>query len=310
MKPEAVRAELRSPAALARDFLALVKIGIVASNALTTMAGFALAAARAASVPGPALWEAAALVLCGSSALVAGSCVINNGIDRDIYALMPRRRGRPTAAGRIGGRAAVGTGLAFVALGIFLLALRGPVPALVGAAGAFVYIVLYSLAAKRRTALSSFIGGLAGAVPPLMGWSAVDPRLHSPAWVLFALLVVWQQAHVRALALYRAGEYGKAGLPMAGVRRPDSAGKAHSSPEVRLALWVSVLLFFSPLLLPLGRGVFAASSLLALGWLGVCIGNLPASGRFRSGRQAAMFVSSLVYLIALCAVLLVSSVLS
>lgn len=318
MKPEAGQSLLRSPAALVRDFLALVKIGIVGSNALTTMAGFALAAGRAArsgtvgldALAGAGLWKTAAVVLCGSSTLVAGSCVLNNWIDRDIDALMPRTRGRPTAGGRIGGGAAVGMGLAFIALGISLLALRGPVPALLGVAGAFIYIVVYSLAAKRHTALSSFIGGIAGATPPLMGWSTIDPRLHPPAWVLFALLVIWQQAHVRALALYRAEEYGKAGLPMAGFRRPNSGGEAQASPEVWLVLWVSVLLLFSPLLLPLGKAVFAASLLLALGWLGICIGNLPRSGHFRSGRKTAMFVSSLVYLIALCAVLLVSPVLA
>ena len=309
MPEDADRAAHPSPPSLARDVFALVKIGIVGSNALTAMAGFALAAARfgrTGAARGAALWGAAALVFFGSSALVAGSCALNNWIDRDIDGLMERTKRRPTAAGRIGRKTALAAGLGLVGLGLALLSRLGPAPPLIGAAGVLIYVILYSLWAKRRTALSSFIGGVAGAIPPLVGWSAIDPRLGNAAWLLFALLILWQQAHVRALALRREREYGLAGLPMAGLHSPASDQRRRA--ERGLLLWVVILLLFSPLLLPLGPPAAVAAAVLAAAWLGFGL----ALGRRtrRPGWAGLMFAASLLYLVLVCAALLLSSLAS
>ena len=313
------------------DFLSLVKVGIVGSNDLTAMAGFALAASRAGGMSA-VLWAQAALVLGGTSALIAGCCVLNNWIDRNIDALMERTRARPAAAGRAGAGLTLGLGFALVGIGEALLAATGAAAALVGLAGAFTYVVLYTLWSKRRTGLSSFIGGISGSIPPLIGWAAVDPELGGPAWILFAFLVTWQQAHVRALALMRAEEYRGAGLPMAGLATPGGvelpAGEARSGEaRSRLAVlaWAAALLPFPFLILGLAGACLALAlfaALLDLAWIGYGVFSLrrgraePAGSRppgtgSRMGRPwpRRMFVASLAYLVLVFGALLAAPLL-
>ena len=281
-----------------RDFLALVKIGIVASNSLTALAGFALAAVGAGLRD---LRGRGFLVLAGTSLLVGGSCAINNWIDRDLDALMERTRDRPTARGAMGAARTLGIGSGLGTAGLALLFAAAPLSAAFGLAGAFVYLVPYSLWAKRRGAASSlYIGGIAGAIPPLIGWSAVKPHLEAPAWVLFAFLAVWQQAHVRALALRRADEYRAAW---------HTDGGLGSSPErtrrsSRAKGWRPGLGGGGPALSPAGYGL-AALPLSGDGPRRVCgiLGRRPrwiAVGfvGFRSSSwPARMFAASLAYLV-------------
>ena len=198
--------------------------------------GFALAAVGArAPGAGNAPWGSGAILVAGTSLLVGGSCALNNWMDRDIDALMERTRDRPTVRGAMGAATALTIGLGLAAAGLAVLFALGPVPAALGMAGALVYLVAYTLMAKRRGAFSLYIGGIAGSVPPLIGWAAVDPRLGGPAWVLFAFLALWQQAHVRSLALMRAGEYRAAGVPMAGLSPTNGA-------RVAVLVWVAATL--------------------------------------------------------------------
>lgn len=242
-----------------RDFLSLVKIGIVASNCLTALAGFFLAEEGRGG--GPA-WDRAGLVLGGTALLVGGACAVNNWMDRDLDAQMERTRNRPTARGALGAGVALGLGFCLILAGEALLALTGPVAALVGLAGALVYLLAYTAWAKRRTSYSSFIGGVAGAIPPLIGWAAVDPGLGGPALPLFGLLVIWQQAHVRALGLKRQGEYATAGIPLPGL------GSRKGRPMLGLLVWVALLIPYPALLLGgLGLGTVVLLGSLAGLWL-------------------------------------------
>jgi protoheme IX farnesyltransferase len=187
-------------------------------------------------------------------------------MDRDIDALMERTKERPTARGALGAPSAIGLGLGLCLAGEAVLGLAGLVPALVGLAGALVYVLAYTAWAKRRTHLSSFVGGVAGAIPPLIGWAAVDPGLGGPALPLFGLLVIWQQAHVRALGLMREKEYERAGLPLPGLGRDGARGRRRS--EASLLSWTALLVPYPLLALaPLGRARVLALSGLALLWL-------------------------------------------
>jgi protoheme IX farnesyltransferase len=274
-----------------RDFLSLVKIGIVGSNALTALGGFALAAAREGGTPP---WRAGALLVAGTSLLVGGSCALNNWLDRDLDARMERTRARPTARGAIGAAEAIGIGAGLGAAGIALLFAAAAAAALLGLAGAFVYLGAYTLWAKRRGAASSYIGGVAGAIPPLIGWAAVDPGLGGPAWLLFALLVVWQQAHVRALALRRPEDYRGAGIPMAGLSRSELGSKT------TLLAWVAAALPFPSLAiaaegLPMsGPPLAAALGSCALGLAWLALGIIGFRSPSWPGR---MFAASLAYLV-------------
>ena len=270
------------------------------SNSLTAAAGFALAALRAGEkIP----WGRGALVLVGTSLLVAGACAVNNYLDRDIDALMERTRGRPTARGSMGARQALGAGAGLGLAGLGLLLCVGIMAAAIALAAALVYIVPYTLWTKRRGASSLYVGGIAGALPPLIGWAAVDPGLGGPAWLLFALLAVWQQAHVRALALRRAGDYRAAGLPMAGL--PSSTGGTGSGGlrRSRLAVlaWAAAALPLPSLALAFaglpmqGAALVAAALSLALGLLWLAWG----IASFRSPSwPGKMFAASLIYLTA------------
>ncbi len=208
-----------------RDLMALVKIGIVGSNALTALAGFALAAVGEGS---PVPWGRGTLAVVGTSLLVGGSCAINNWMDRDIDARMERTRKRPTARGAVSAFQALGMGAGLGAAGLALLFRANPIVALIGLAGSVVYLIPYTLWAKRRAAASLYVGGIAGSVPPLIGWAVVDPRLGGPAWMLFVFLAVWQQAHVRALATSartigrRSEPIGNRNFPLPLLRSPRS----------------------------------------------------------------------------------------
>jgi heme o synthase len=278
-----------------RDFLSLIKIGIVASNALTAAAGFALAASRSGQgLP----CGRGGLVLAGTALLVAGTCAVNNWLDRDIDALMARTRSRPTARGALGAAQALGIGATLGICGLALLGLIGPVPAALGLGAALVYLLPYTLWSKRRGPSSLYIGGIAGSLPPLIGWAAIDPRLAFPSWLLFAFLAVWQQAHVRALALRRADEYRGAGLPMAGL----GTSPARENRGARLAVlgWAAATLPFPALAICLKEGPITALQLglasgaaaLGLAWIAWGL-----SGLRSPSWPGRMFAASLVYLV-------------
>lgn len=290
-----------------RDALSLVKIGIVASNTLTAAAGFVLACQEAALGPSPQLLLRGLAALPGLALLVAGSCAINNWMDRDIDALMKRTRHRPTARGAIRGPIALGIGAGLGLAGLGMIASVSIPAAIAGLAGALVYLLAYSAWAKRRGTWSLAIGGVAGALPPLVGWAAADPRLSAPAWALFGLLLVWQQAHVRALALRREAEYRAAGVPMAGL------GRGPGPPGARLAIlaWAAATLPFPALALA-ARGTLngpdlkgclpaAACAALSLGW---ALWGL--RGRDAPGWADRMFAASLVYLCLVFGILIAS----
>ncbi len=293
-----------------RDFLKLIKLGIVGSNALSAAGGFALAAAGRGLPP----WGRGAVLLAGTSLLVGGSCAVNNWLDRDVDAMMERTRERPTARGSMGAPQALGIGAGLVAAGLALLLGLGPVPAALGAAGAAIYVFAYTLWAKRRGGTSSLlVGGIAGAIPPLIGWAAVDPRLGGAAWSLFAFLAAWQQAHVRALALKRAGEYRSAGIPMAGLSPRTGRGAPRTglgAPRAAALAWIAATLPFPALALALGgRPLVGARLSGALASAALCLGWL-ASGLIGLRSESwprRMFAASLAFLVLVFGVLITAS---
>jgi heme o synthase len=287
-----------------RDYLSLIKPGIVASNALTALAGLALAALREG---GGFPWRLGAILLAGTSLLVGGSCAVNNWMDRDLDARMERTKDRPTARGSMGAAEALGIGAGLMAAGLALLFAASAAAALVGLGGAFVYLAAYTAWSKRRGAASSYIGGIAGAFPPLIGWAAVDPRLGGPAWALFALLVVWQQAHVRALALRRAKDYRAAGIPMAGLspRMAEDGSIVDVGSRATLLAWAAATLPLPTIAIVMGKlpmGVPSLTGLPLAAALGSCTLSLAwvlagIAGFRSSSWPGRMFAASLAYLV-------------
>ena len=248
-----------------RELSVLFKPGIVASNTLTAITGLILSRANLDRGAAGALDPRFFGVGIGVALLVAGAAAVNNGLDHKLDADMARTQGRPTANGRLSPVAAEVVGAFVSVLGLALLASLQPLSALLGLAGIFTYIFPYTLWTKRRSPLSSVVGGVAGAIPPLIGWSAFDPHLGGPALALFLFLIVWQQAHVRALALRREGEYRKAGLPMAGLGAEGGRGLARRSR-------VGVLFWIAAAMVPLVAAYPSLSPAMALPFLALGLG--------------------------------------
>ncbi len=191
-----------------RDYIALLKPRVMSLVVYSGFAGLLLA-------PGtlhPVL--AAVAVFC--IAVAAGaSGAINMWFDRDIDAIMSRTKGRPIPRGRVPAAEALSFGIILAAFSVALMGLAvNWVAASLLAAAMLFYVFVYTIWLKRRTPQNIVIGGAAGAFPPMIGWACVTGSVSVESILLFALIFFWTPPHFWALALYRTGDYGKAGVPM------------------------------------------------------------------------------------------------
>jgi len=232
------------------DFIILMKPGVMSLVVFTGVAGMVLA-------PGHLLpLQQFLTLLCIALATGAGGAM-NMWYDRDIDAVMLRTLARPVPAGRIAPDDALAFGL-FLGTGAVMLmglALNWVAGLLLAFAIAF-YVVIYTMWLKRATPQNIVIGGAAGAFPPMIGWAAVTGNVSLESLILFSIIFLWTPPHFWALALYRNGDYAKAGIPM----MPVVAGAAHTK---KLMMIYTILLTAATLSLPLlgmaGR-IYAAGS--------------------------------------------------
>ncbi|MCR6107203.1 protoheme IX farnesyltransferase [Salipaludibacillus agaradhaerens] len=270
-----------------REYLAISKTGIVMSNLITTFAGLYLAAYYTGTSLGSDPLTAL-LTLVGAALIMAGGCALNNYIDRDIDYKMERTRERPSVNGQLTGRQTLTYGLSVSLIGAAFLALTTPMSAVIGVAGLIIYVVLYSMWTKRTTTLNTIVGSFAGAVPPLIGWAAIDPGLHPYAWSMFLIMFIWQPPHFLALAMKRADEYKAAGIPML----PVVAGFAVTKRQI--VWYVAALLPVSLLVSDFGVIYTIAACVLGGGWLILGLAGFRMKDDLKWARQ--MFVFSLNYL--------------
>ena len=276
-----------------RDFLALLKPRVMSLVVFTALAGMLLA-------PG-SLHPVLAVVAILCVAVGAGaSGAINMWVDRDIDALMSRTRNRPIPAGRVAPNVALGFGisLAVASVSIMALAVNGMAAGLL-AFTIFFYVVVYSIVLKRRTPQNIVIGGAAGAFPPMIGWAAVGGEVAWASVVLFAIIFLWTPPHFWALALYKRGDYDKAGVPML----PVVAGRRTTSWQI-LAYTVALLpVTLAPCFIGLSGAIYGAGALaLGLIFLGYAVSVIRDVGE-RSARR--MFPFSILYLFLIFVLLLV-----
>ncbi|WP_206831116.1 heme o synthase [Alicyclobacillus fructus] len=164
------------------------------------------------------------VVLFGLGLACAGAAMINMWFDRDIDRVMARTESRPLPQGQIAPGVALAGGLALGLVGLSVLYVGvGALAAWLTAAGYLYYAVLYTMVLKRSTPQNIVIGGGAGAIPPLVGWSAVTGHLAPLAWLMFLVVFLWTPSHFWGLALYRADEYRQAAVPMMPVVRGERA---------------------------------------------------------------------------------------
>jgi protoheme IX farnesyltransferase len=276
-----------------KDYVTLLKPRVMSLVVFTGFAGLAVA-------PGDLhLLPAAVAVLC--IAVGAGAAgAINMWYDRDIDALMERTCKRPIPAGRVAPNKALAFGVTLTLFSVMLMgvAVNWTAAALLALAIGF-YVFVYTVWLKRRTPQNIVIGGAAGAFPPMIGWAAATGAISLESIALFLIIFMWTPPHFWALALYRADDYAKAGVPML----PVVAGKAQTRRQVLVYTSLLVPLSFAPLVLGMagiGYGVVVAV-------MGACFLLLAVRVlRDRGGRAARhMFRFSILYLFVLFAALII-----
>ncbi|CAM3088546.1 heme o synthase [Filibacter tadaridae] len=284
---------------LYRDFLALIKIGIVNSNMITTFTGLFLAF----QFTGQNFLHNVDLIVCGlggSGLIIAGSAALNNLIDCDIDPIMSRTKSRPTVTGRFKAPAVLALALTFIVLGEGLLFSASVAAGIWGLAGIFSYVVLYSMWSKRRHVGNTIVGSLSGAIPPLIGWTAVEPSLGAGALALFLIMFIWQPPHFYALAMRRTEEYRAANIPMLPVV------KGFARTKKSMLAWV-LLLFPLPFLLSeLGIWFLLLATALNVGWLYLAVKGFKAKEDLKWA--TAMFIYSLNYMTILFVAIIIFSI--
>ncbi len=277
------------------DFVQLLKPRVMSLVVFTGFVGLVIA-------PGtlhPVL--AAIAILCiaiGSGA--AGA--INMWYDRDIDAIMDRTANRPIPAGRIAPNDALVFGglLSLFSVGLLGLATNWVAGGLLASAILF-YVFVYTVWLKRRTPHNIVIGGAAGAFPPMIGWAAVTGDVGAMPLILFAIIFFWTPPHFWALALFRSGDYGRAGIPML----PVVAGRRTTKAQMLAYTVVLLPLSVSPYLFGATGLVYGAgAALLGLLFIVSAVGvwREPDDAGDRRARQ--MFGFSIMYLFLLFALLL------
>lgn len=203
-----------------KDFVELTKPRITLLVLVTAFTGMWLAHG---GMPPAAL---SLFTLLGTGLAAASSGVLNNYVDRQVDKCMQRTQDRALPTGRVLPHQALGWGL-FLGLVSFALlyATVNPLTAWLAVGTIAFYVLVYTGWLKRRSPLCTSIGGIAGALPPVIGWAAVTGSVGWPAWVLFGVMFLWQPPHFWALALTRTDEYRRAKLPVLPVVRGERTTK-------------------------------------------------------------------------------------
>ena len=282
------------------DFVALLKPRVMTLVVFSGAVGLFIA-------PG-ALHPLLAVVAILCIAVGSGAAgAINMWYERDIDALMSRTANRPLPAGRI----APGDALGFATvLAVFSVVLMGfatnwAAAGLLAVAILF-YVFVYTVWLKRRTPQNIVIGGAAGAFPPMIGWAAVTGDVSLVSLSLFAIIFLWTPPHFWALALYRSGDYARAGVPMMPVVAGRKSTKRQMLAYTLLLVPVSLVpyaLGAAGLLYAIGVGALGVA-FIATSWRVLCE---PDAAEDKRARQ--MFGFSILYLFLVFALLLADSLL-
>ena len=220
-----------------QDYLELTKPRVVALMILTAVIGMCMA------VPGLVPWQPLVFGNLGIALCAGAAAAINHIVDERIDQQMARTQARPVATGRISQQDATLFAFALATLGVTVLVLWVNVlTAVLTVASLIGYAFVYTMYLKRATPQNIVIGGLAGAAPPLLGWTAVTGELHGHALLLVLIIFAWTPPHFWALAIHRREEYASVGIPMLPV--------THGTRFAALHILLYTIIMFLVTLLP------------------------------------------------------------
>jgi len=277
--------------ALLSDYWALTKPEVNFLILITTFAGFYLGCANEGL---KFSWLASFNTLLGTLLVASGTATLNQYIERKYDSQMRRTARRPAAAGRVQPRAVVAFGIALSVAGTsYLTFAAGGLPGVLALLTLFSYLFLYT-PLKRKTPLCVLIGAFPGAMPPLIGWAAASGRLTSEAWILYAILFLWQFPHFMAIAWMYREDYDRAGylvLPLGRARFPFVIVQTILPLFALVAVSITSFRVHHP-------GILFWSELLGIGFLYFGLQFILQRSRASARRLLA---ASIVYLPLLCA---------
>ena len=252
---------------------------------LTSAAGFALAS------PGAVNYSALLSAMFGIALLSSGIATLNQYIERDLDSLMRRTADRPLPSGKLHPNEALVFGWTLTVVAeVYLALMVNPLSALLGLTVIAGYLFAYT-PLKTRTTLSTMVGAFPGAVPPLIGWAAARGEIGLEAWVLFAILFLWQFPHFLAIAWMYREDYGRAGILMLPVVEPEGRVTAQ-----QIVVYTVLLLPVS--LLPAALGTSGKIYLVGAMVLGLLFLYSSVRAAMSKSRQEAkrLLLASVIYL--------------
>ena len=275
-----------------RQFYVLTKPRVVQLIVFCAVIGMLLA------VPGVPDWGTLALASAGIWLVAAAAAAFNCLVEERIDARMARTAWRPTARGDLTRTQTLLFAAVLCSLGSLLLWAVNPLTMWLTLATFVGYAIVYTVLLKPATPQNIVIGGASGAMPPLLGWAAMRGDVGAEAWLLVLIIFVWTPPHFWALALYRADDYARAGLPMLPV--------THGSDFTRLQILLYTMVLFAASLLPfiqgMSGGVYLGAAVALGGWFLVLAFRLWRA--YSEGLARRTFRFSIWYLALLFAALL------
>jgi len=265
------------------DFVTLTKPRVVLMVLVTTAVGY-----RLGSV-GTADWVRLLQTLAGTALAAAGTLALNQYLERESDGLMRRTQRRALPSGRLTASEALVFGILATLVGLgYLAVVVGVLAAGVTLATSGIYLFLYT-PLKRLTPLSTIVGAISGALPPLTGWAAARGELGSGGWILVAIVFLWQVPHTLAIGRLYQEDYARAGIRILPVVDPEGRSTERQIVVGSLALWAVALL---PSLVGLtgSRYFFGA---VALGGVFLACGIVHALGPSRASARQVVLASVL-----------------
>jgi protoheme IX farnesyltransferase len=257
-----------------------------------------LTAAGALSLaPGTVTATSALWLLAGTALIVGAANTLNMWLERDVDCLMARTKNRPLPQGRLQASTALAFGALQGTIALPVLAVAGVIPAALGLLALILYVGAYT-PMKQRSHWAVWVGGIPGAMPALMGWTAATGHIDLAGLAVFGVLFIWQIPHTHAIGIYRQREYDAAGLKTL----PSTHGVANARRHILAFLVVQVGVSLLPALLGVA-GLPYLITAIALGAM-VLVQSFLGDGTTKWARN--VFLTSIVYLPILFAVMVAS----
>jgi protoheme IX farnesyltransferase len=277
-----------------QDYYELTKPKVVLLLLLTALVGMCLASDSWIS------WKTLIAGLTGIGFLSSAAAVVNHVVDREIDGKMARTFNRPVAKGKVSPQKALIFAALLTVVGYVILELWvNRLTAVLTLAGLLGYAVVYTMYLKRATPQNIVIGGLAGAIPPLLGWTAVTGEIHAHPLLLVLIVFIWTPPHFWALAIHREKDYAKAKIPMLPV--------THGIEFTKTSILLYTVLLCVVCLLPYLIGMSGLIYLVGSTLLNAIFLYYAWKLKFTATEQTAMqtFKFSIIHLMVLFVVLLV-----